>query len=200
MCGGEVLSGVDFDDILLDVDEELFAEKKLPLVTTPSMAKSVATTFTKEPVDIRESVELVKDADRLFDFTDTTLTPVQQMYIIGYAVRGTKKGACQLAGVTYSVVSRWLKNDEFTGALQDAVELVKDSLEEELIRRAMNGSDRLLIEAIKAANPEKYQPKTQNDININGQVVHSWADLAKQAAEIKAADVIEIEGEVIKDE
>jgi len=124
---------------------------------------------------------MVDNPDKLFDFTGSTLSPVQQVYIISYATRGTKTGACQLAGIGYSVVEKWLKDETFAEALQNAVEIVQDSLEEELIRRAMNGSDQLLLAALKAAKPDKYAKKTTNDVNINGQVVHTWSDLAKQA-------------------
>ena len=44
---------------------------------------------------------LSEDASKLFDFSKTTLSPVQQLYVIAYATRGTKKGACELAGVPF---------------------------------------------------------------------------------------------------
>ena len=169
------------DDLLIDLEDDDFDDDK----TLPSLPlekpKSVLAEFTSAPYDFKGDVEVTKRADKLFDFTESTLTPVQKMYIIGYATRGTRKGGCELAGISYGIVTMWLDNPEFVSALNSSVELVSDSLEEELLRRAMNGSDRLLLEAVKASKSDKYNRK-QTDVNINGNVVHTWADLAKQAA------------------
>lgn len=166
---------IELDDIDLELDVAVPGKvaKALPL-TTPTIAPAPT------GIDYREEVELTRDAGTLFDFGKTTLSPVQQMYIIGFAAKGTRKGACQLAGVPFSVVKKWMEDDEFSEALQNAVDIVRDSLEEELLSRAMSGSDRLLLEAVKAMKPEKYNKK-QSDVNITGNVVHTWADLAKQA-------------------
>jgi hypothetical protein len=60
----------------------------------------------------------------------------------------------------------------------------------------MNGSDKLLLEAVKASKPEKYNKK-QSDVNISGTMVHTWADLAKQAAEPKV--VVDTKYEEVKE-
>src|SRR5574343_1062506 len=157
-----IVSTIDFDDIELEIedvdDDDLPVGKVGTLPLTPIATPGISLVTVPPPYDIREDLKLVKDAKKLFDFSDTKLSPLQQMYIIAYATKGTKKGACELSGVTYSVVNKWMKDDEFSQALQNAVGLVQDSLEEELIRGAMNGSDKLLVEAIKAHKPEKYQP------------------------------------------
>lgn len=176
------------DDILIDL--ELPEEK--PSDAAPPAPLEFKPIVKPKPqirptTNYKQSVELNQHADRLFDFSATNLTPVQQMYIIGYATRGTRRGACEMACVTYNVVSKWEKSEEFNQALQNAVDMVRDSLEEELFRRAMNGSDKLLIEAIKAHNPEKYNKK-QADVNISGTLVHSFADLAKQATQLQTAE------------
>lgn len=192
------MSGVvDFDDIFVEMEDlpEGKFSKGLPLVTVPP---TTMPSFSTAPYDVRESIKLVEEPEKLFDFSETTLSPVQQMYIIGYATKGTKKGACQLAGIGYGVVDKWLKDKEFAEALQNAVGVVQDSLEEELIRRAMTGSDRLLIEAIKALKPAVYQPKQTADMNINATVVHSWADLAKQAS-LELDGKVLIEGDIIEE-
>ncbi len=194
------MSTIDFDDIEFEIDDtdDIFPVGKIAsLPLEPVRPPSLVT--TAPPYDLREGVRLVEDAKKLFDFTETKLSPVQQMYIISYATKGTKKGACELSGVSYAVVSRWLENEEFVQALQNAVGLVQDSLEEELIRRAMNGSDKLLVEAIKAHKPEKYQPRTSADINIHGEVVHTWAELAKQAKE-ELGEVKDVEFEEVESE
>ena len=165
------------DEIMFEVEEDDLPEETLPMETLKAPS---GMTFAS-PFDLREGLELTEGAEGLFDFADTKLTPTQQMYIISYAVRGTKTGACKMAGVPYSAVDKWMKIDAFTNALQNAVQITGDMLEEELMKRAMEGSDKLLLEALKALRPEKFQKKTSADLNISGSVVHTWADLAKQA-------------------
>lgn len=161
----------DFSDELLPLEEI----KKMPVMH-----------------DYKEVYELTRGADGLFDFSESKLSPIQQLYIVGYATRGTKKGGCEIAGVSYGVVDKWLKDKEFEEALNSAVGIVRDALEEELIKRAMEGSDSLLLAAVKAASPDKYNKK-QAEVKGNVNVVHSWADLAKQAAQVV------IEGEIVDD-
>lgn len=132
-----------------------------------------------DSMDYKENFELLKGAKKLFNFDVKKLSPLQQMYIIGYAEKGTKLGACKKARVTYSVVSKWMENPDFVAALQEAVEMVKDVVEEELLQRAMTGSDKLLLEVAKAMSPETYN-RRQADVNVKGTVMHTWADLAKQ--------------------
>lgn len=134
-----------------------------------------------------EPLELVGGAKKLFRF-DGRLSPMQQMYVIAYAEQGSKLRACQAAGVSYGVVKRWMQEDAFTEALQTAVDMVKDAVEEEMLRRAMQGSDKLLLEVAKAMEPEKYN-RRQSDVSVKGTVVHTWADLAKQV--VIDAEVVE---------
>ena len=178
-------SGIDFDEIMVDnvfgdATEEFEAEPVINFEPLRPMAKPVSHTMTS-PFPARDALTLVSAPDKLFDFSKTKLTAQQQMYIMQYAVKGTKLGACKGANVPFSVVEKWSEDEEFVESLSNAVEMAKDSLEEELLRRAMNGSDKLLIEAIRALKPEKYGRAERKDVNINGMVVHTWADLASQA-------------------
>ena len=86
------------------------------------------------------------------------------------------------------MVKRWMQEDAFAEALQTAVDMVKDAVEEEMLRRAMQGSDKLLLEVAKAMEPEKYN-RRQSDVSVKGTVVHTWADLAKQV--VIDAEVVE---------
>lgn len=183
----------DLDDLFLEIEDEDDFGLEVKSAPAPVRIGGIGVPMV-EPVDYRGAVELTGDAKRLFDFSKTTLSPVQQLYIIAYATRGTKKGACELAGVPFHVVNKWMDNKEFSDALQNAVDIVRDSLEEELIRRAMNGSDRLLLEAVKASKPEKYNKK-QAEVNVNGTMVHTWADLAKQVHSTALTGDSEIVGE-----
>lgn len=181
----------DFDDTVIPVSGK--TAEALPLAS-PTMGGTLPT-----PVPYKAGLELVSGPGKLFDFSKSTLSPLQQLYIMGYATKGTRVGACQLTGVPYQLVNRWMEGEEFREAFQSAVSIVGDVLEEELMNRAMNGSDKLLLEAVKAAKSEKYNKK-QADVNITGTMVHTWADLAKQAAiEANKADVKEAEFEEVKE-
>lgn len=185
------MSEIDFDEIYLDVEEGDMPSGKVKRLPMVSVSEGVSLPISPM-YDIKEGLEFITadDGNILFDFSKSSLNPVQQLAIIGYAMKGTKTGASKTAGVPYKLIEKWLENPEFKEHLDTAMALVKDTLEEELFRRAMNGSDKLLLSAIKALKPETYEPKTQ-EMNINANVVHSWADLAKQA--IEARDVIEID-------
>lgn len=194
------MSDINFDELEIEIDVE-------PEYPTGKIARALPLSHPNSPppapislpqtFNAKQALALIEDPDKLFDFSDTSLSPQQQLYIVSYAVRGTKMGACKLAGVTTGAVDKWLKDKEFSQALQNAVDMVQDSLEEELIRRAMNGSDQLLLAAIKAAKPEKYGAKSTSDINVKGQVVHTWAELAQQA--VKESNMIETTYEEVEE-
>ena len=196
---------VDFDEILVDaeMDDEEFDEEEFEveaLVAQPAPAKMMVTT---SPFPTRTALELVQSPEKLFDFSKTKLNVQQQMYILQYAVRGTKLGACQGAGVPYSVVEKWNEDEEFVAALTEALEMTKDALEDELLRRAMNGSDKLMIEAIRAVKPEKYGRKETRDVNVRGTVVHTWSELAMQAKQLddsSKAKAVEVECTEVEDD
>lgn len=194
------MSDINFDELEIEIDVE-------PEYPTGKIARALPLSHPNSPppapislpqtFNAKQALALIEDPDKLFDFSDTSLNPQQQLYIVSYAVRGTKMGACKLAGVTTGAVDKWLKDKEFSQALQNAVDMVQDSLEEELIRRAMNGSDQLLLAAVKAAKPEKYVAKSTSDINVKGQVVHTWAELAQQA--VKESNMIETTYEEVEE-
>lgn len=151
---------------LLDVDE--VEQEEAVVVLSPGPAPMV-------PV----SLAGLMDVRKMFDFRGSKLTPMQQLYVMAFATRGTRAEACQLAECTYRQAEEWMNDPEFRGTLEHAVSIVADRLEGELMRRAMDGSDRLLLRAIEAARPEKYARVIKGDLSV----VHSWADLAKQVAD-----------------
>jgi hypothetical protein len=60
----------------------------------------------------------------------------------------------------------WREADaEFAAAWDAALGLGGDALEDEAIRRAMNGSDYLMVFMLKALKPEKYRERSTVDIN-----------------------------------
>lgn len=121
----------------------------------------------------------------------------QRMFILALASFGTESRACMEARVTKDQIREWKKDPKFAVAVERASHVVADMLEEELLRRALGGSDKLLVEAVRAHKPDKYSPRTSADINVKGAVVHSWADLAKAAmtGTIEDVDYTEVEEE-----
>lgn len=179
-------AAVDIEnDVELDIEELCIPptsdkKSKLPMskVAPPGRAvvSKVATSVSKT-ASAASVGHIVSSANELFDFSKTSLSAIQQLYIMAFAIKGTRKEACAIAGCTYRQVDEWAKDDEFAIALQDAIDIVTDTLESELLKRAMDGSDKLLIKAIEARKPD-YSPRQ----NINANVALSWADLARQVS------------------
>lgn len=91
-------------------------------------------------------------------------TPIQQTEarkakaLAQYRRFGSVSSACAAAGIARRTFYNWLEQDrEFAGLLQDARDDVADELEEAAMRRAMGGSDRMIIFLLKANRPWKYR-------------------------------------------
>jgi len=66
--------------------------------------------------------------------------------------------ACQYAGVPYRTAQQWkMERDDFRAMLADAAERRTQLLEKEAWRRALAGSDTLMIFMLKAARPAMYR-------------------------------------------
>jgi len=185
---------VDLDLIIEEADEIILNKTNVEKTSMPEplvlegVNPAPAPTPPSLKINIKEALELIPDAEKLFDFSGTSLNAHQQTYIVAYAVAGTRTRAAKIAGVPYRIVKEWLNDEEFSEALVTAAEVVTDVLEEELIRRAMEGSDKLLLEALKARKTA-YQPKSSQNVNVTGEIVHTWSELAKQANTYKPIEV-----------
>lgn len=72
--------------------------------------------------------------------------------------------ASQAAGIGRRTAYNWRNADEeFASAWDDALESGTDALEDEAIRRALDGSDTLLIFMLKARRPEKFKERVANE-------------------------------------
>ena len=183
---------MDKEDFLVDFGElvsEVTPSLPLQQVTLPEEGLE-----EYEGTDLRgeDYQGLIKDASPLFDFSSTNLNPLQQMYIVQFALKGTKTGAARASGVSYGTVTSWLENDyEFSSHLEMVTNMITEALEEELFKRALDGSDKLLLEALRSRD-KRYQSK--KDVNVRGGIehTHSWTDLLKTTK-----GYIDAEGEII---
>lgn len=122
--------------------------------------------------------------------TDETPTPKpgktwnrkkQASFLAAYRTQGTIRAAAELSGVSRNRHAVWLREDPtYAARFQVAEDDAKDSIDEEIRRRAITGvdkpvfqggkqvgtirerSDVLLIFLAKGANPEKYRERTEN--------------------------------------
>ena len=70
--------------------------------------------------------------------------------------------AARCAGIHRSTVYRWREQDpEFAMAWDEARQKLVEDLEMEAYKRAIDGSDRMLIFLLKAYKPDTYNEKTQ---------------------------------------
>ena len=95
--------------------------------------------------------------------------------------------ACSLSSVSRTSVYQWRADDpEFLAAWDKALDLATDALEDEAIRRAVEGTDKpvyqggelvghvreysdtLMIFMLKARRPEKFRERTSANLNLSG--------------------------------
>jgi len=73
------------------------------------------------------------------------------------------------------------EDDEFRQQWNDAVEEGTDALEEEAVRRALNGSDTMLIFLLKGNRGEKYKEKWQGELTGKGGGPIEFSDTERAA-------------------
>ncbi len=164
-------------------------DEPLPLeLSNPNTSPLSATPM---PITVES---LFPSSSTLFDFPPS-LSPMQQAYIIALSSCGTPTRACRKLNLSLKIINLWAReNQDFKNHLEEAQQIIADSIEDEAFRRAMGegGSDKLLQVILKASKPQKYSEKYESH-----QYIHSMADLAK-AMSLDAIDVTptpQIEGE-----
>lgn len=116
---------------------------------------------------------------------------------------GTIATTCDALGIKSSDVRKLIQTDpEFAESFQDARLDTQDKLEAEVIRRAMNGSDVLLMFAMKKLDPtykDNYQQPTANlTVNVKTYVgfdPDAWDKMNPETAKIisvEATPVLDI--------
>ena len=144
--------------------------------------------------------KLIKDVEGVFAGEEFEgLDDAQRLFLGALAQYGTKRAACVASGVNPLTVTRWLRERAFMQLHTETMGLVGDALEEEAIRQAMTGSERLMAVLLKAFKPDKYAErrvsKSEARVDIE---VRSWADLARAVVAVEESVVIDAE-EVIAD-
>lgn len=124
----------------------------------------------------------------------------KRAFLAAFAHCGRIRRACHAANISWKSHYLWLKDDEdYKAAFEEAKEMAGDFLEDEAIRRAVEGvqkpvfykgehvdnvteySDTLLIVAMKGAKPDKYKEHTH--LKVEGDITLKLEDRARHANE-----------------
>lgn len=125
-------------------------------------------------------------------------TPEKEIaFCAALAATGSVTRACEAVGIGRSAAYEWRhESPEFAKMWAHAKELGVEAMEDEALRRAVEGndepvfhqgvatgtirkySDTLLIFLLKGAKPEKYRERTETNLNVKGEL-----DIATRLAE-----------------
>lgn len=97
-----------------------------------------------------------------------TLAVWQQLYLDYIAGGHSPVQAAAAIGISRSTGWRWRQDPAFMARVIEAQKVNLQDLETEAKRRAMNGSDKLMMFLLQAENPERYTPKQR--VEHSGQV------------------------------
>ena len=87
----------------------------------------------------------------------------QKSFLAAFAFCGNVTHACRNSKVGRRTHYDWLERDaEYAVAFESAHDEAADNLEEEARRRAMAGSDTLLIFLLKGARPDRYRERHEH--------------------------------------
>lgn len=137
--------------------------------------------------------ELVSRAGSVFNFDGVELEPEQKLFLVALTAKGTISGACRAVGVSYHTVQKWKKDPKFLDFMEQATEVIADTLEEAAYQRALEGSDRLLIMLLRALRPRKYADRKEVSGPEGGPVAVDFVTLVQRASEDAPEDETESE-------
>ena len=84
----------------------------------------------------------------------------REAFLMGLSLGDSVKSSCERAKVTRKTVYQWRKQDEeFAEAWDEALEAGIEQLEDAAYRRALDGSDTLVMFLLKAKRPKVYSDK-----------------------------------------
>lgn len=98
-----------------------------------------------------------------------TPSNLQARFLAATTKVGTVRAAARIAKINETTHRRWMKSDpKYSEAFANAKEIGIQELEDEARRRAMKGSDTMLIFMLKAARPAIYRERV--DVDHSGAV------------------------------
>lgn len=131
-------------------------------------------------MNVEEARELLKGVTQ----------PKKQAFILALAMTGSRSRACQAVDIGRIRVWEWMREDPlFVEAFKRAWEVASDLMEDEMIRRGVEGvlepvfqggklvgsirrhSDVLLMFALKANKPEKYADKQKVEHTLDSELL-----------------------------
>ena len=103
----------------------------------------------------------------------TSKHPKKAAFLAAYMTTATVAGAARAAGINRETHYAWLKDDaDYAAAFADAREAAIEHLEDVARRRAVEGSDTLLIFLLKAARPSVYRERWDGvNVAVGGRTV-----------------------------
>lgn len=112
----------------------------------------------------------------------TKNTPSKKEQFIEQLQRdGNVTRSCEAVNLARSTVYGWKReSEEFAAQWDQAVDAGVGALEDEAVRRALKGSDTLLIFLLKANKPEKYAERVKQDVTASITVDVEWPREAKE--------------------
>jgi hypothetical protein len=138
------------------------------------------------PVDVAQTAH---------DSTVSATTEAQTRFLDAFAELGTVKEAARAAGIGRRTHYFWLETDEsYRQRFKDAEQEAADTLLAEARRRALDRSDKLLLEMLRAHMPETFARRLEHTGKNGAPIAHSVAvrrDLsALTDAQLEAAEDI----------
>lgn len=129
-----------------------------------------------EITTLNDLLGLPPETDKDDVLGDGTLAPAQTHEEVTFA--GTRRAAKRVflanlmagdsitqaagaAGVAYSTACKWMRDPAFAAEVVEHRKVTQEKLVKEAERRAIRGSDRLLMFLLQANDPKKYNPATK---------------------------------------
>lgn len=153
--------------------------------------------IVERPEDL---VEIVGRSELKPDGTRTRLSAEQDVFLTHYMGCGVVTTALRKSGLTRKRYTQMMQDDAlFIESVQGATEAIADTVEQEALKRALTGSDRVLIKMLEALKPKKFGKSSTVQNLIDGQlsvVVGSWAELSSRVA--KEVEDVRIDQDTVR--
>jgi hypothetical protein len=124
-----------------------------------------------------QCTDMPNTAERRQRARELAVAARQQRFLKTFAVSANITRAARAAKVGRTQVYAWQESsDEFTLAMREAREEAYDRLEQEAVRRAMAGSDTLIMFLLKAARPEKFRERSEVKVHVGDDGANQLTD------------------------